>query len=125
MKTIITFGTFDIWHIGHINLLRRAKALGDRLIVGVSTDYMNETEKDKKAFYTQDERLAIVEACKYVDEVFLEDSLNKKVAYINEYKADVLIMGDDWSGKFDNMPCEVIYLPRTEGISSSSLRKKL
>ena len=125
MKTIITFGTFDMWHIGHINILRRAKELGDRLVVGVSTDDMNEVEKGKKAFYNQDERLAIVKACKYVNEVFLEESLNKKVDYINEFGADVLIMGDDWTGKFDHLPCEVIYLPRTENISSSDLREKL
>ena len=125
MKTIITFGTFDMWHTGHVSILKRAKELGDRLVVGVSSDRMNETEKNKKAFYNEDERLRIVNACKYVDDIFFEESLDKKVDYINKYKADILVMGDDWKGKFDNMPCEVIYLSRTRNISSSDLREKL
>lgn len=125
MKTIITFGTFDMWHVGHINILRRAKALGDRLVVGVSSDRMNETEKNKKAFYNEYGRFEMVKSCKYVDEVFFEESLSKKIVYINEWDADILVMGDDWAGKFDNMPCEVIYLPRTKNINSSDLREKL
>lgn len=115
---IITFGTFDLLHEGHLNLLERAKALGDRLIVGVSTDRLN-AEKGKMSFFSQDQRLKCVAALKCVDEVFLEDSLEYKDQYIKQHSADLLVMGDDWDGKFDWVSCPVKYLPRTPGVSST------
>ena len=125
MVTVITFGNFDLFHLGHLRLLERAKALGDKLIVGVSTDEMSEKEKGKKCIFSQYERAEIVKACKYVDEVFFEESLSKKEEYIRKYGADILVMGEDWKGKFDDMPCKVVYLPRTDGISTTILKEKL
>ena len=122
-KRVITFGTFDIFHYGHLMILKRAKTFGDYLIVGVSSDELNFIKKKKYPFYSQKERIEIVSSIKYVDEVFIEESLELKSYYIQHYNADILIMGDDWKGKFDDMKkyCDVIYLPRTPTISTSAL----
>ena len=124
-RTVITFGTFDLFHIGHINILRRAREFGKRLVVGVSTDALNYSKKGFYPVYNQDDRREIVSAIRYVDDVFFEESLEKKGDYIKQFGADVLIMGCDWEGRFDEYKslCEVVYLPRTEGISTTSLRQ--
>lgn len=123
MKTIITFGTFDVFHVGHLNILRRAKSFGDRLIVGVSSDALNFKKKERYPIYTEQERLSIIEGIRYVDQVFLEESLELKADYINTYRADVLVMGDDWLGRFDYLSplVDVIYLERTPSISTTSV----
>lgn len=120
---VITFGTFDLFHIGHINILERAKKKGDKLIVGVSTDKLNFSKKQKYPIYSQNERKKIIDSLKFVDEVFFEESLEKKREYILKYKADILVMGNDWEGRFDefNDICEVIYLERTPSISTTLL----
>lgn len=122
-KRVITFGTFDVFHIGHINILERAKKQGDYLIVGVSSDRLNFEKKQRYPVYPQDQRVRILESLRYVDEVFIEESLELKSQYIQKNKADVLVMGDDWAGKFNEMQqyCEVIYLPRTPSISTSEI----
>lgn len=127
MKTVITYGTFDLFHIGHLNLLRRAKELGDYLIVAVSTDRFNWEEKHKKCEISDKDRMAIVEAIKYVDKVIPEDSWDQKIKDVQKYDVDVFVMGDDWKGKFDFLKdyCEVVYLPRTEGISSTQLKEDM
>ena len=121
--TVITFGTFDILHIGHINILRRARAMGDRLVVGVSSDELNFAKKGRYPVYPQAERCELVGVVRYVDEVFLEESLERKREYIERYRADVLVMGDDWQGRFDGFSdiCRVVYLPRTPSISTTSI----
>ena len=126
-RTVITFGTFDVFHVGHLRVLERAAALGDRLVVGVSADALNERKKGRVPVFTQRERLAIVGALKVVDEVFVEESLEQKRDYILEHGADVLVMGDDWAGKFDEFEdvCEVVYLPRTPAISTTALIEKI
>ena len=127
MKTVITYGTFDLLHIGHINLLRRAKALGDYLIVAVSTDNFNRIKK-KKCVYPYEERAAIVSAIRYVDKVIKENSWEQKVDDILKYKVDIFVMGDDWKGKFCEQLrgiCEVVYLPRTDGISTTSIKGQI
>lgn len=123
MRTVITFGTFDVLHIGHIKILERAKKYGDRLIVGVSSDALSFSKKQRYPVYPENERCEIIRSLQYVDDVFLEESLELKSEYIKKYKADILIMGNDWEGKFDMFKklCEVIYLPRTEGISTTKL----
>ena len=123
MKRVITFGTYDLFHIGHLNILRRARHCGDELIVGVSSDALNYSKKKKYPVYPEHERMEIVHAIKFVDEVFLEESLELKGEYIKRYKADLLVMGDDWKGRFDEMDqfCDVLYLPRTEGVSTTEL----
>lgn len=127
MKTVITYGTFDLFHVGHLNLLRRAKELGDYLIVAVSSDRFNLEEKQKKCEIPDKDRMAIVEAIKYVDKVIPEDSWEQKIEDVKKYNVDVFVMGDDWKGKFDFLKdyCEVVYLPRTEGISSTQLKEDL
>ena len=122
-RTVITFGTFDVFHVGHIRVLQRAAALGDRLVVGVSADELNIAKKGRAPVYSQDERMEIVASLKVVDEVFVEESLELKRDYILEHGADVLVMGDDWAGKFDwvNDVCEVVYLPRTPSVSTTGL----
>lgn len=127
MKTVITYGTFDLFHVGHLNLLRRAKELGDYLIVAVSSDRFNWEEKQKKCEIQDKDRMAIVEAIKYVDKVIPEDSWEQKIEDVKKYNVDVFVMGDDWKGKFDFLKdyCEVVYLPRTEGISSTQLKEDL
>jgi glycerol-3-phosphate cytidylyltransferase len=122
-RTVITFGTFDVFHVGHIRVLQRAAALGDRLVVGVSADALNMAKKGRAPVYTQDERMEIVASLRVVDEVFVEESLELKRDYILEHGADVLVMGDDWAGKFDWVSdvCEVVYLPRTPSVSTTGI----
>jgi len=126
IKTIITYGTFDLLHIGHINILQRAKELGDYLIVGISTDEFNKL-KNKQAYYTFEDRKLILESIRYVDKVIAEYSWDQKIDDIKQYNAEVFVMGDDWKGKFDFLKayCEVIYLPRTTGISTSTIKNDL
>lgn len=127
MKRIITYGTFDLLHYGHIQLLKRAKALGDYLIVALSTDDFNAVAKGKKAYHSYEERKLMLEAIRYVDLVIPEENWEQKKHDIVKYHADVMVIGDDWKGKFDELNdlCEVIYLPRTEGISTTKIRKDL
>jgi len=122
-RTVITFGTFDVFHVGHVRVLQRAAELGDRLVVGVSADALNVAKKGRPPVFNQDERLEIISALKVVDEVFVEESLELKRDYIVEHGADVLVMGDDWAGKFDWVGdvCEVVYLPRTPSVSTTGL----
>lgn len=126
MKKVITYGTFDLIHWGHINLLRRAKELGDYLVVAVSSDEFNAI-KDKKAYYSYENRKVILEAIRYVDEVIPEHTWEQKVEDVQKHNIDVFVMGDDWEGKFDFLKdyCEVIYLPRTDGISTSKIKEDL
>ena len=123
VKTIITFGTFDIFHVGHLAILQRAKALGDRLVVGVSSDRLNLQKKQRNPIYSESERIAILRNIKDVDDVFLEESLEEKAEYIQNYRADILAMGDDWEGHFDYFRdiCEVVYFPRTPSISTTEI----
>jgi glycerol-3-phosphate cytidylyltransferase len=124
MKTVITYGTFDLFHIGHLNLLRRLKSLGDRLVVGVSTDEFNAV-KGKKTVVSFEHRVAIVEAIRQVDAVFPEDNWEQKRADIVREKADIFAMGDDWVGKFDDLRdlCQVVYLPRTRDVSTTEIKQ--
>ena len=126
MKRVITYGTFDLFHIGHLNLLKRAKALGDYLIVAVSSDEFN-LQKGKVCKIKDTDRMQIVEAIKYVDQVIPETSWDQKIEDVKKYDVDVFVMGDDWKGKFDFLKDygEVVYLPRTEGISSTQLKEEL
>ncbi len=122
-RTIVTFGTFDVFHVGHLRVLERAAALGDRLVVGVSADALNIRKKGRAPVFSQGERLAIVAALRVVDEVFVEESLEAKRDYLVKHGADVLVMGDAWAGKFDEYAdvCEVVYLPRTPAISTTAI----
>jgi glycerol-3-phosphate cytidylyltransferase len=124
MTRIVTFGTFDLLHVGHVNILRRARALGSHLVVGVSSDELNFRKKGLQPAYSTEDRVGIVAALRYVDEVFVEHSLEEKRAYLVQHRADVLVMGDDWAGKFDEFSdvCRVVYLPRTEGISTTEVK---
>lgn len=123
MKTVITFGTFDLFHVGHLNILTRARQFGDRLVVGVSSDALNIHKKGRAPIYDQQDRMHILQELKCVDDVFLEESLELKSDYIRTFNADVLVMGDDWAGRFDSLSClcEVMYLPRTPSISTTSV----
>ena len=125
-KTVLTYGTFDMFHIGHLNLLKRLKSLGDELIVGISTDAFNEL-KGKKTIIPYAQRAQIVEAIRYVDRVIPEECWEQKVEDILKYDVDIFAMGHDWEGKFDDLKayCEVVYLPRTEGISTTALKEQL
>ena len=129
MKKVITYGTFDLLHYGHINLLRRAKELGDYLIVVLSTDEFNWNEKQKKCYFEYDKRKQLLEAIRYVDLVIPENSWEQKVEDVREFKIDKFVMGDDWEGKFDFIKtetnAEVIYLPRTPEISTTQIKKDL
>lgn len=122
-KTVITFGTFDVFHIGHLKILKRAAEYGEKLIVGVSTDQLNWDKKHKKPICDQNQRMEIIKAIKCVTKCFFEESLDKKREYVEQYNADVLVMGDDWAGKFDELNdiCEVVYLPRTPSISTTEI----
>lgn len=122
-KRVLTFGTFDVFHIGHVNILTRARLLGDQLFVGVSSDALNISKKGRPPIYTQDARMTILSSLDCVDYVFVEDSLELKRQYLEDFQADVLVMGDDWAGKFDEFKdiCEVTYLPRTKDISTTEL----
>ncbi|HHN8374457.1 TPA: adenylyltransferase/cytidyltransferase family protein [Morganella morganii] len=126
MKTIITYGTFDLFHVGHVRILKRLKQLGTRLIVGISTDEFNSI-KGKKSFFSYLERAEIVKSCKYVDDIFPENNWAQKRNDIIKYQADILGMGNDWLGKFDDLNdiCDVIYLDRTDDISSTDIKNKL
>ena len=122
-KVVVTFGTFDVFHVGHVNILERASEYGDHVVVGVSSDALNFSKKSRYPFYSQTDRMQIISSLHCVDEVFLEESLELKREYLIKYKADALVMGDDWAGRFDEYSdiCEVIYLPRTEGVSTTSI----
>jgi len=126
MKKVITYGTFDLLHWGHINILKRAKELGDHLTVALSSDEFNAI-KDKKAYHSYENRKMILEAIRYVDEVIPEHEWDQKVKDVVDHNIDVFVMGDDWEGKFDFLKdyCEVVYLPRTVGISTSKIKKDL
>lgn len=127
MRKIITFGTYDIFHVGHLRLLERAKALGDHLTVGLSTDELNERKKGRLPVYPFDERFEILTSVRFVDAVFPEESLEAKRDYILEHGADVLVMGDDWAGRFDELAdvCHVQYLPRTPAVSTTAVIEKI
>lgn len=128
MKRVITYGTFDLLHYGHINLLQRAKALGDYLIVVLSTDEFNWCEKHKKCYFSYEERKRLLEAVRYVDLVIPENSWSQKRNDVREYHVDTFVMGDDWKGKFDYLVedgVEVVYLPRTPEISTSQIKADL
>ncbi|MCI8532290.1 MAG: glycerol-3-phosphate cytidylyltransferase [Lachnospiraceae bacterium] len=128
MKRVITYGTFDLLHYGHINLLRRAKAQGDYLIVALSTDEFNWKEKQKRCYFSYEERKMLLESIRYVDLVIPESKWEQKRTDIHEYHVDTFVMGDDWEGKFDFLEeegAEVIYLPRTPEISSTQIKSDL
>lgn len=120
---VISFGTFDLLHIGHLNMLNRCKAYGDRLIVGISSDALNFSKKQRVPVFNEQNRMELIKNLKCVDEVFLEESLELKREYIKKYKADVFIIGDDWKGKFDDLNdiCTVVYLDRTKDISTTEI----
>ena len=125
MKKVITYGTFDMLHYGHINLLRRAKELGDFLIVAISTDEFNWNEKQKKSYFSYEQRKAMLDAIKYVDMVIPEENWEQKRSDIKKYNIDTFVIGDDWKGKFDFLEeegCEVVYLSRTPDISTTQIK---
>lgn len=126
MKKILTYGTFDLLHYGHINLLKRAKEMGDYLIVGLSSDEFN-TLKNKKSYYSYEHRKMMLEAIRYVDKVIPENTWDQKIEDVKKYDIDVFVMGDDWQGKFVFLKeyCEVVYLPRTIDISTTKVKKEL
>ena len=127
MKRVITYGTFDLLHYGHINLLRRAKALGDYLIVALSTDEFNSVEKNKQCYFSYEQRKNLIEAIRYVDLVIPEENWEQKKTDVAKYGVDVFVIGDDWEGKFDFLKeqCEVVYLPRTKEISTTKIKSDL
>ena len=120
---VITFGTFDLFHVGHLRILERARALGTSLSVGVSSDELNQQKKGKTPVCSLEDRMAILRALRCVDDVFVEHALELKAQYIQEQAADIMVMGEDWKGKFDDMKahCEVVYLERTPSISTTAL----
>ena len=127
MKRVITYGTFDLLHYGHINLLRRAKQLGDYLIVALSTDEFNRNQKKKRCYFSYEQRKALLEAIRYVDLVIPEESWEQKKTDVALYHVDTFVIGDDWEGKFDFLKeqCQVVYLPRTEEISTTKIKTDL
>ena len=127
MKKVITYGTFDLLHYGHIQLLKRAKALGDYLIVALSTDEFNWNQKQKKCYFSYEERKMLLESLRYVDLVIPEENWAQKVTDVQEFKVDTFVMGNDWEGKFDFLKdqCEVVYLPRTPEISTTKIKEDL
>lgn len=127
MKKVITYGTFDLLHYGHINLLRRAKEQGDYLVVALSTDEFNEKGKGKKSYFDYEQRKTLLEAIKYVDLVIKEEDWEQKPEDIKKYGIDVFVIGDDWEGKFDYLKeyCEVVYLKRTPEISTTKIKEEL
>lgn len=127
MKRVITYGTFDLLHYGHINLLQRARALGDYLVVVLSSDEFNWREKQKKCFFSYEERKKLLEAVRYVDLVIPEENWEQKITDVQEYHIDTFVMGDDWKGKFDFLKdyCDVVYLPRTPEISTTQIKQEL
>ena len=127
MRKVITYGTFDLLHYGHINLLRRAKELGDYLIVALSTDEFNWNQKQKVCYFTYEQRKQLLEAIRYVDLVIPEENWEQKVSDVKEFRVDTFVMGNDWEGKFDFLKdhCEVVYLPRTPEISTTQIKQEL
>lgn len=127
MKRVITYGTFDLLHYGHINLLRRAKQQGDYLIVALSADEFNWNSKQKKCFFDYEKRKHLLEAVRYVDLVIPENNWEQKVDDVKMYHVDTFVMGDDWEGKFDFLKehCEVVYLPRTPEVSTTQIKTEL
>lgn len=128
MKRVITYGTFDLLHYGHINLLKRAKSLGDYLIVGLSTNEFNNKEKNKDCYFDYDNRKSLLDAVKYVDLVIPEETWEQEVSDIQKYNIDVFVIGDDWKGKFDylkDIGVEVVYLSRTKEISTTKIKNDL
>ncbi|WOT06969.1 adenylyltransferase/cytidyltransferase family protein [Shewanella sp. DAU334] len=125
-KTVLTYGTFDLFHVGHVRLLKRLRALGDRLVVGVSSDEFN-TGKGKKSFCSFEERAEILLATEYVDAVFAENSWDQKRADVKRFNVDIFGMGSDWAGKFDDLKdcCDVVYLERTQDVSTTDIKKAL
>ena len=128
MKKVITYGTFDLLHYGHINLLRKAKSLGDYLIVGLSTDEFNNKDKNKECYFDYENRKSLLDAVRYVDLVIPEKNWEQKISDIQKYNVDVFVIGDDWKGKFDYLKefgVEVVYLPRTKEISTTKIKNDL
>ena len=128
MKKVITYGTFDLLHYGHINLLRKAKSLGDYLIVGLSTDEFNNKDKNKECYFDYENRKSLLDAVRYVDLVIPEKNWEQKISDIQKYNVDVFVIGDDWEGKVDYLKdfgVEVVYLPRTKEISTSKIKDDL
>ncbi|TDL32619.1 glycerol-3-phosphate cytidylyltransferase [Jeotgalibacillus sp. S-D1] len=125
-KTVLTYGTYDLLHWGHINLLKRARELGDELIVALSTDEFNKL-KHKDAYHSYEHRKLILESIQYVDKVIPEDNWDQKISDVIDNKVDIFVMGDDWKGEFDFLKeyCEVVYLDRTNGISTTKIKKDL
>jgi len=123
MTKVITFGTFDVLHVGHLRILQRARQLGDYLVVGVSSDALNIAKKSRAPVFSQEERCELIRNLRCVDEVFVEESLELKRQYVIDHGADVLVMGDDWAGRFDFVSdlCKVVYLPRTPSISTTAV----
>lgn len=126
MKKVITYGTFDLLHYGHINLLQRAKSYGDYLVVGLSTDDFN-VQKNKTCYFSYEERKKMLEALRCVDLVIPEENWEQKISDVKEFRIDTFVMGDDWKGKFDYLAdyCQVVYLPRTPEISTSKIKSEL
>lgn len=126
MKTVLTYGTFDLFHIGHLNILKRARELGDKLIVAVSTDEFNAT-KGKTTLMPFEHRVELVRSVRFVDEVIAESNWEQKISDVQKHKVDVFVIGSDWQGKFDFLKpyCEVVYLPRTDNVSSTDLKKAI
>nr|WP_299037589.1 glycerol-3-phosphate cytidylyltransferase [uncultured Psychrobacter sp.] len=127
MRRVITYGTFDLLHYGHVNLLSRAKKKGDYLIVALSTDEFNMNSKQKTCYFSYEKRKSLVEAVRYVDLVIPENNWNQKIEDIKHYHIDTFVIGDDWQGEFDFLEdhCEVVYLPRTPEVSSSQIKTDL
>jgi glycerol-3-phosphate cytidylyltransferase len=127
MTKVITFGTFDVLHVGHLRILQRARQLGDHLVVGVSSDALNIAKKSRAPVFSQDERCELIRNLRCVDEVFVEESLELKRQYVIDHGADVLVMGDDWAGRFDFVSdlCKVVYLPRTPSISTTAVIEQI
>ncbi len=127
MKKVITYGTYDLLHYGHVNLLQRAKDLGEYLIVALSTDEFNWNMKQKKCYFPYEERKRLLESIRYVDLVIPENCWEQKISDVKEFKVDTFVIGDDWEGKFDFLKeyCEVVYLPRTPEISTTQIKEDL
>ena len=127
MTKVITFGTFDVLHVGHLRILQRARELGDYLVVGVSSDALNISKKSRAPVFSQEERCELVRNLQCVNEVFIEESLELKRQYVIDHGADILVMGDDWTGRFDFVSdlCKVVYLPRTPSISTTAVIEQI
>ena len=127
-RIVLSYGTYDLFHYGHVQILKRMKQMGDKLIIGCSSDTFN-ASKGKKSFFNYEERSEILKACKYVDAVFPENSWDQKIEDVKKYSANLFVMGDDWSGKFnfieDETECSVMYLPRTTGVSTTDIKQAL